>query len=1056
MTKVNGNNLRILGVMELDFGIFQCVASNPAGNIQSAALLTVTKNDVGSNNISAEGQVAIVPSSPIPEVGRSSTGAPRDLEVAIIKPRFVNLKWKPPAISHGEILRYSVFYKELDSERERVVETSRSRLEEANVSGLRPNTTYSLRVAAYTVSGIGAPSEPLVVTTKPELRVPGPSTNVKAVPFTNQIIVSWSPPAVTNGKIQQYKLYYYEYEVSEEHHIETETTSYTLTGLKGYTEYIIWVIAYNHNGAGSNSEEITVRTLSDVPSDSPSNVTVDAVSSSSVIVRWEPPPPEGCNGVITGYKLRYRMRDKKGKSETVTTAGNRRLYEIVNLEKGSVYQVRIWAMTVNGTGPPTDWYTIETYEKDLDESTVPDEPSDIKAKANGDSITVSWSPPKNTNIIVRDYVITWGKGIPDEYAERLDGKQRSHVIKNLDSSSEYVISLRAHNDRGDGPPVYENVRTRSPSQEEPDTPLLPPVGLKATVYSPTSVVLFWSDASLPPDQVVTDDRHYVVRYNQVHHSAAYTRYRFHNSSVLSYMIEDLKPFTQYEFVVKLVKGHRESPWSMMALNTTYEALPSSPPRDVTVMNLENNPGTVSLSWQPPKIPNGLIVGYIVSYTTDLQSKDGDWITESVPGDKMVLTVKALSLGTTYYFHVKAKNRKGYSMSSPVVSVTTPATGFGGIAEIGNPKGKGGLSSTTIMYIAIVASSVIVTAVAIGLVLVCCRRTPETSPERSKVGYAKAKAGVSSLKPPDLWIHHDQMELKNLDKNQEHRISTGTIPRSTLGGGDSPPPVDGTGTLEKTRHLASDHHHRDYASSYVGSQCQPLLMPQERTSTLRRGSKQKPITLPIDSHFREPVATATPVGGSMGMGTTQVSVSAGPPSLVAGGSILAPSGGPAETRPLYPRPQYSMSRVHVTVDPSAVEDPYGAQTTAASTGYECVQPPTSTPSFGSAEAAKRLQGHPLKSFSVPAPPPQSAPTTPQQKHIVAVRAQASSPYKKAANTSYAGSSTSPLPMKAKVGAPQDDLPRIQASYSTEELNQEMANLEGLMKDLNAITASEFQC
>ena len=30
--------------------------------------------------------------------------------------------------------------------------------------------------------------------------------------------------------------------------------------------------------------------------------------------------------------------------------------------------------------------------------------------------------------------------------------------------------------------------------------------------------------------------------------------------------------------------------------------------------------------------------------------------------------------------------------------------------------------------------------------------------------------------------------------------------------------------------------------------------------------------------------------------------------------------------------------------------------------------------------KRLQGHPLKSFSVPAPPPQSAPSTPQQKHV----------------------------------------------------------------------------
>lgn len=27
--------------MQLDYGIFQCVASNPAGNIQAAALLTV-------------------------------------------------------------------------------------------------------------------------------------------------------------------------------------------------------------------------------------------------------------------------------------------------------------------------------------------------------------------------------------------------------------------------------------------------------------------------------------------------------------------------------------------------------------------------------------------------------------------------------------------------------------------------------------------------------------------------------------------------------------------------------------------------------------------------------------------------------------------------------------------------------------------------------------------------------------------------------------------------------------------------------------------------------
>uniref|UniRef100_A0A224XGP9 Putative neural cell adhesion molecule l1 n=1 Tax=Panstrongylus lignarius TaxID=156445 RepID=A0A224XGP9_9HEMI len=1043
---VNGNNLRILGVMELDYGIFQCVASNPAGNIQAAALLTV-KHPVTNMRWPLLQRVT--------EPGKSETGAPRDLEAAVVKPKFVTLRWKPPATSHGEILAYSVFYVEKHSDRERVLNTSRSRLEEANIAGLRPNTTYSFRVAALTESGVGASSDPLVVVTRPELRVPSAPQNVKAIPSTTHLIVTWIPPSITNGRIHIYKLYYYESETSEEHHIETVDTGYTVTGLKKFTEYIVWVVAYNHNGAGHNSEEITVKTLSDIPSEPPTNVTVEASSSSSVIVRWEPPPLEGRNGVITGYKLRYRMRDRRGRSETVTTAGDRRLWVLNGLENSSVYQVRIWALNANGTGPPTDWHTIETYEKDLDESTVPGAPVGMRAKANGDSITVIWSPPKNPNIMVRDYIIGWGKGVPDDYAERLEGKLRFYVIKNLEPNSDYVISLKAHNERGDGPPVYENVRTRDETPTDTQTPLIPPVGLKATVISPTSVVLFWSDSTLPQDQVVTDNRYYVVRYNQFYHSAINTKYRFHNSTVLNYMIDDLKPFTQYEFVVKVVKGRRESPWSMMVVNTTWEAAPGSPPRDLTVVNVDNSPGTVSLSWQPPKIPNGLITNYIVSYTTDLQSKERDWITEIVQGDKMAATIKALSLSTTYYFHVKAKNKKGFSISSPVVSVTT-LMGYGGIAEVGSlGKGKGGLSTTAILYIVIIASSLVITIISILLIIFCCRRSQATTPERNKKGYMKGKASTSNIKPPDLWIHHDQMELKNLEKNQEQQgsVSGGggsTLPRggASISQGDTP---SRSGTMEKQRH---PQEHRDYPSNYMGSQCQPLLLAEERTSTLRRaGIKQKPITLPIDnSHFREPVATATPVGVGTSLGTS--SVAAGPSV-----GVVTPQSAASvatEARPLYPRTQYSISRAHVTIDPNVTENPYIVQPAPPGMSYEPM--PSSaqqTPSnYGSGESAKRLQGHPLKSFSVPAPPPQSAPTTPQQKHIVTVRAQqGSSPYKKSG--AYSGVTTSPIP-GAKVKHTTEDLPKIQASYSTEELNQEMANLEGLMKDLNAITASEFQC
>lgn len=71
----------------------------------------------------------------------------------------------------------------------------------------------------------------------------------------------------------------------------------------------------------------------------------------------------------------------------------------------------------------------------------------------------------------------------------------------IEPNTDYVISLRAHNERGDGPPVYENVRTLDKTPTDSQTPLIPPVGLKATVISPSSVVLFWSDSTLPQDQV---------------------------------------------------------------------------------------------------------------------------------------------------------------------------------------------------------------------------------------------------------------------------------------------------------------------------------------------------------------------------------------------------------------------------------------------------------------------------------------------------------------------------------------------------------------------------
>lgn len=168
---------------------------------------------------------------------------------------------------------------------------------------------------------------------------------------------------------------------------------------------------------------------------------------------------------------------------------------------------------------------------------------------SSDRLYVLWTPPNNQKIKVRNYILGWGKGVPDRYSQELNEKVRSYIIEKLDANSEYVLSLRASNGMGAGPPIYTTVRTQDEPPPEPQAPLIPPVGLKAQALSTTSMVLYWTDTTLSKTQYVRDNRYYVVKYTPQSGKS-----RSLNVSDLNVMINDLKPNTQYEFTVKLVKG----------------------------------------------------------------------------------------------------------------------------------------------------------------------------------------------------------------------------------------------------------------------------------------------------------------------------------------------------------------------------------------------------------------------------------------------------------------------------------------------------------------------
>ncbi|KAJ3593362.1 hypothetical protein NHX12_005697, partial [Muraenolepis orangiensis] len=788
---IREHNLQVLGLVKSDEGFYQCLAENEAGNIQASAQLIILEHGSGG---------AAGPAGPAPS-------APRDVVASLVSTRFVKLTWRPPAEPHGDEITYSV---------ERVLNTSRPGEMQVTIQDLMPDTKHRFRVVAHNSHGPGESSTALRVATQAEVQVPGPAPSLQAISNTpTSVSLSWDTPLTGKGEILTYKLYYTDQSLGAEQDLDIGTLSYTMSGMKKFTEYSFRVVAYNKHGPGVSTPDVIVRTLSDVPSSPPQNLSLEVQNSKSIVVRWQPPPPGTQNGEITGYKIRYRKGTRK--SEAAETTGGTQLYQLIDgLERGTEYTFRVSAVTLNGTGPASEWSTAETFENDLDESQVPDIPSSLHVRPLVNSIVVSWTPPENQDMVVRGYSIGYGIGSPHAQTIKVDYKQRYYSIENLDASSHYVITLKAFNNVGEGIPVYESAITRPQSDPiDPDvdiyvlfhapytpvpdpTPMLPPVGVQSSVLSHDTIKVTWADNSLPKNQKITDARYYTVRWKT--NIPANTKMKTANTTSLNYMVTGLKPNTLYEFSVMVTKGRRTSTWSMTA------QAPSSAPKDVTVVSKEGKPSTIIVNWQPPSEANGKITGYIIYYSTDVNAEVHDWVIEPVVGNRLTHQIQALTQDTAYYFKIQARNSKGMGPMSEAVQFRTPKTNpplkpgsnqpphdsFG--SAVGKP---GGADNILVIVIIVSVGAFTIIVVVVGAFL-------KRAASKSTNGSHKYKANSKDLKPPDLWIHHERLELKPMDKSPDPNpaMTDTPIPRSS----QDITPADGG--LEGVSHLQPPQQRRN--------------------------------------------------------------------------------------------------------------------------------------------------------------------------------------------------------------------------------------------------------
>lgn len=129
-------------------------------------------------------------------------------------------------------------------------------------------------------------------------------------------------------------------------------SSTVLINLEKFTTYEVLVEPFSGGIKGSESNVLQAKTLEDLPSHSPVNLSVELDSVTSMSIKWQRPPLEHMNGVVLGYKISCMANETKYSLNLKANSTTRAII-VGNLIENMKYCVQVAAFTKKGTGPYT-------------------------------------------------------------------------------------------------------------------------------------------------------------------------------------------------------------------------------------------------------------------------------------------------------------------------------------------------------------------------------------------------------------------------------------------------------------------------------------------------------------------------------------------------------------------------------------------------------------------------------------------------------------------------------------------------------------------------------
>ncbi|XP_039588144.1 protein sidekick-1 isoform X2 [Passer montanus] len=397
---------------------------------------------------------------------------------------------------------------------------------------------------------------------------------------------------------------------------------------------------------------------------SPQNLvaTLNSSYSRSVVLSWV--RPFDGNSPVLYYVVELSENNSPWKVHLSNLDPKMTGVTVSGLTPARTYQFRVCAVNQVGKGR----YSTETSRLMLPEEPPSAPPKNIVASGRtNQSIMVQWQPPPESehNGVLHGYILRYRlAGLPGEYQyKNITSAEINYcLVKDLIIWTQYEIQVASYNGAGLG--AFSRPVTEYTLQ---GVPTAPPQNVQVEAVNSTTIQFLWNP---PPQQFINGiNQGYKLLAWPVDAPESVTMVTiapdFHG--VHSGCITNLKKFTSY--------------YTSVLCFTTPGDGPRSPPQ--LLRTLEDKPGAVGhlsfteildtslkVSWQEPVEKNGIITGYQISW--EVYGRNESRLARSLSNSTLEYKITGLSSLTTYTIEVAAVTAQGSGwVTSSTISSGVP-------------------------------------------------------------------------------------------------------------------------------------------------------------------------------------------------------------------------------------------------------------------------------------------------------------------------------------------------------------------------------------------------